>query len=196
MSNITTRPIKRGPAENRFALSARTAMIILAGTLVMTLAAKVQIPFWPVPMTLHTMAVMVFALAFGPRLAVSIFLTYLAAGAVGLPVFSGSPERGIGLAYIAGPTGGYLIGYLIASWLVGTLAEGRHTLGRIGAMLAGMIPVYALGMAWLAAYVPAGELLAAGVTPFLLGDLVKIGIVAAGSMALPASFAWLRSIGK
>lgn len=187
MSNATTRPV-----ENRFAPSARTVLIVIAGTALMTLAAKVQIPFWPVPMTLHTMAVMAFAVFLGPRIAVSIFLAYLAAGAMGLPVFSGSPERGIGLAYMAGPTGGYLLGYLVASWLVGVLATGRGTFGRVGAMFAGMVPIYAIGMAWLAAYVPVGQLLAAGVLPFLLGDLVKIGVVAAGAMVLPASIARLR----
>lgn len=180
------------PAETRFAMSARTALTIIAGTALMTLAAKIQIPFWPVPMTLHTMAVMGFAVAFGPRIAVSIFLAYLAAGAAGLPVFSGSPERGIGLAYLAGPTGGYLLGYLIASWLVGALATGKGTLGRFGAMLAGMVPVYAIGAAWLAVYVPAGQLLALGVLSFLPGDLVKIGVVAAAGAVLPAAFAWLR----
>lgn len=187
MSNAPTKPV-----ETRFALSPRTMLTIITGTVLMTLAAKVQIPFWPVPMTLHTMAVMAFAVAFGPRIAVSIFLAYLAAGAVGFPVFSGSPERGIGLAYMVGPTGGYLVGYLVASWLVGALADGKGTLGRAGAMLAGMVPVYAIGMAWLALYVPASQLLAIGVLPFLLGDLVKIGVVAAGSMVLPASFARLR----
>ncbi|WP_157020076.1 biotin transporter BioY [Mesorhizobium xinjiangense] len=185
MSNVAMRPI-----ENRFALSALT---IIAGTALMALAAKVQIPFWPVPMTLHTMAVMGSAVAFGPRIAVPIFLAYLAAGAVGLPVFSGSPERGIGLAYMVGPTGGYLLGYLIASWLVGMLAAGKGTLGRVGAMLAGMVPIYAIGMAWLAVYVPVGQLLAVGLLPFLLGDLVKIGVVAAASTIFPSSFARLRS---
>lgn len=181
------------PLENRIAPAGRTLLVVLAGAALMTLAAKVQIPFWPVPMTLHTLAVMAFAVVFGPRIAVSIFLTYLAAGAVGLPVFSGSPERGIGLAYIAGPTGGYLAGYLMASWLVGVLALGKGTLGRLGAMLAGLVVVYALGLAWLALYVPAGKLLALGVTPFLLGDLVKIAVVAAAAL-LPASLA--RLLGK
>lgn len=174
------------PTETRILPAARTALIVIAGAAVMTLAARIQIPFWPVPMTLHTMAVMAFAVTFGPRLAVSIFLTYLAAGALGLPVFSGSPERGIGFAYMIGPTGGYLAGYLVASWLVGTLAEGKGILGRVIAMLVGMVPIYLIGVAWLAAYVPAGQLLAAGITPFLLGDLVKIGIVAAGGLVMPA----------
>lgn len=138
--------------ESRPTSPVQTALTIIAGAALMTVAAKTQIPFWPVPMTLHTLAVMAFAVAFGPRIAVSIFLTYLAAGAAGLPVFSGSPERGIGLAYMTGPTGGYLLGYLIASWLVGTLALGKGTLAHMGAMLAGLVVVYGLGAAWLAAY--------------------------------------------
>lgn len=184
------------PAESRLSAPIRMGLTIIVGAALMTLAAKVQIPFWPVPMTLHTLAVMTFAVAFGPRIAVSIFLAYLAAGAAGLPVFSGSPERGIGLAYMVGPTGGYLAGYLVASWLVGVLAAGKGTLGRIGAMLAGMVPIYGLGMAWLAFYVPAGNLFAAGVLPFLLGDLLKIVVVAAAGMVLPSSLARLWGKGE
>jgi biotin transport system substrate-specific component len=177
-------------------IQARTVLNICAGAVLMTLAAKAQIPFWPVPMTLHTLAVMAFAVAFGPRVAVSIFLAYLAAGAVGLPVFSGSPERGVGLAYMIGPTGGYLAGYLAASWLVGVLAARGDTLGRFGAMLIGLAVVYGFGIAWLALFIPAGHLLAAGVLPFLLGDLVKVGVVTAASMALPTSIARLRGQGQ
>lgn len=174
-------------AEYRAARSLRTALIVIAGAAIMTLAAKTQIPFWPVPMTLHTLAVMAFAVTLGPRIAVSIFVAYLAAGVVGLPVFSGSPERGIGLAYMTGPTGGYLLGYLVASWLVGVLALGKSTAGRTGAMLAGLTVIYAIGIAWLAVFVPASKLLAAGVLPFVLGDLVKIALVAVGGMLSNAS---------
>lgn len=179
------------PMESRLLRSMPTVLTVSVGVVLMTLAAKVQIPFWPVPMTLHTMAVMAFAVALGPRIAVSIFLAYLAAGAVGLPVFSGSPERGIGLAYMAGPTGGYLFGYLMASWLVGLLAAGKGALGRLGAMALGMVPIYGAGMAWLAFYVPADQLLSVGLLPFLLGDLAKIGFVAATSLVLPKSIARL-----
>lgn len=180
------------PVESRLTSPVRTALTIIAGAALMTIAAKTQIPSWPVPMTLHTLAVMAFAIAFGPRIAVSIFLTYLAAGAAGLSVFSGSPERGIGFAYMVGPTGGYLAGYLAASWLVGTLALGKGTFGRVSAMLIGLVTVYALGAAWLAAYVPLDRLLSVGVVPFLLGDLMKIGLVAAGAAMLPATFTQLR----
>lgn len=191
MSSSATRFI-----ENRFALSALTVLTVIAGAALMTLAAKVQIPFWPVPMTLHTLAVMAFAVAFGPRIAVSIFVAYLAAGAAGLPVFSGTPARGIGLAYMVGPTGGYLLGYLVASWLVGALARDRGMVGRTGAMLVGLALVYALGAAWLARFVPLDRIVELGVTPFILGDLVKIGIVSATGAVLPAALARLRDKAK
>lgn len=163
----------------------RQALMIVAGVALMTLAAKTQVPFWPVPMTLHTLAVMGFAVAFGPRMACAIFIAYLATGAVGLPVFSGSPERGIGLAYMIGPTGGYLAGFLVASLLTGWLAQNGTLLRRVFAMLAGLVVVYAFGMAWLLAFVSAAKVLSVGVAPFILGDLVKIGVVAAASMLLP-----------
>lgn len=163
----------------------RQALMIVAGVALMTLAAKTQVPFWPVPMTLHTLAVMGFAVAFGPRMACAIFIAYLATGAAGLPVFSGSPERGIGLAYMIGPTGGYLAGFLVASWLTGWLAQNGTLLRRVFAMLAGLVVVYACGMTWLVAFVPAAKALSVGVAPFILGDLVKIGVVAAASMLLP-----------
>ncbi|MGI6855019.1 biotin transporter BioY [Mesorhizobium sp. 1B3] len=184
------------PGQTRPATAIQSAAVIITGTALMALAAKVQIPFWPVPMTLHTLGVMAFAVAFGPRAAVSIFASYLALGAAGLPVFSGSPERGIGVAYLMGPTGGYLLGYLIASGLVGYLAVGKKTFGRIWAMLVGMIPIYGLGVAWLAFYIPSSELFVVGVAPFLLGDLVKICVVAAIGTAIPASISRRWSKGQ
>jgi len=164
----------------------KAATVILAGVALITLCAKIRIPFWPVPMTLHTLAVMAIALATGPRLATATFVGYLLAGAAGLPVFAGTPERGIGLAYMVGPTGGYLIGYLAASRLTGALAEGRATLGRIGAMLAGLAVTYAVGLPWLGLYIPVRDIIPLGFTPFILGDLVNIAIVAALAAAVPA----------
>jgi len=166
---------------NIFPLSLHSALAVAGGAALLTLSAKIQVPFWPVPLNLQTMAVMGLALGLGPRLAVATFAAYLAAGASGLPVFAGSPERGIGLLYIAGPTGGYLAGMLAASWATGVLGAGRGLAARLGAMLAGMALIYGLGVAWLAIYVPGPRLLAEGIAPFILGDLVKIGIVAAGA---------------
>ena len=167
---------------------ARKGAVILLGVTLITLCAKIRVPSWPVPMTLHTLAVMSIALAAGPRLAMATFTAYLMAGAAGLPVFSGTPERGIGLAYMVGPTGGYLLGYLVASWVSGAMAQGRGTPGRIGAMLAGLAITYAAGLLWLIKFVPVGEVVALGFMPFILGDLINIAMVALVARALPRRF--------
>lgn len=170
----------------RLLSAAKTAGAIVLGVALITICAKVRVPSWPVPMTLHTLAVMGIALAAGPRLATATFLAYLGAGAAGLPVFSGTPERGIGLAYMVGPTGGYLLGFLAASWLTGTLARGRGMAGRVLAMLAGLGVTYAAGLAWLGLYVPAGQIVTLGFLPFILGDLINIAMVALGAALIPA----------
>jgi biotin transport system substrate-specific component len=162
----------------------RGALTIL-GVAVLTLSAKLHLPFWPVPMTLQTLAVLGFAVFLGGRAAMGMMAAYLLAGAAGLPVFSGTPERGIGLAYMVGPTGGYLLGYLLASGLVGQLAARyRSFIGRLAAMLIGLLPIYGFGAAWLALYVPTEKLWAVGVAPFLLGDLLKIALIAMGGSAI------------
>lgn len=166
----------------------KKAAVIVLGVALITLCAKLRVPFWPVPMTLHTFAVMAIAVAAGPRLATATFAAYLAAGAIGLPVFAGTPERGIGLAYMVGPTGGYLLGYLAASWVTGALALGRGTLGRTLAMLAGLAVTYAVGLPWLGFYLPVDKIVPLGFTPFILGDLINIAMVAAGAALVPARF--------
>ncbi|WP_073956155.1 biotin transporter BioY [Thalassospira sp. TSL5-1] len=191
MRNTTVKPAQAHPHPAPETLTPRSSgatglkygLIIVAGVAALTASAKVTLPFWPVPMTLQTLAVMAIALTVGPRLACATLFGYLAAGAAGLPVFAGTPERGIGLAYMAGPTGGYLLGYLAASWLVGTYARGRATLTRFGIMMAAMIPVYGFGLAWLAVFVPLHQVVAFGFTPFILGDTLKIALVALGSAA-------------
>ena len=162
--------------DHRALLHAMPKVVALAALI--TLGAKIQVPFWPAPMTMHTLAVLSIAILAGPRLAAGAVATYLAAGAVGLPVFSGSPARGIGLAYMVGPTGGYLLGYLLAAALTGWLAIGGGTMRRILAMLAGMGVIYANGAAWLCRFVPAADVWAVGIFPFLMGDLLKIGLAA------------------
>lgn len=177
------------PSLTRSAALGRGLALTLGGAALITLGAKIQIPFWPVPMTLHTLAVFFLAATLGPRLGFAAMAAYLAAGALGLPVFSGSPERGIGLAYMAGPTGGYLAGYLLGAGLTGWLAQGPGLIGRFLAMLAGLTVVYACGLAWLAGFVPASSVLAAGLTPFILGDLVKLALAS----GLIAAIARLRT---
>ncbi|MGI6246324.1 MAG: biotin transporter BioY [Pseudochelatococcus sp.] len=177
-----------GVKKSGFRTIAQTVALIVAGAALITLCAKLRVPSWPVPMTLHTLAVMAIAVTAGPRLATATFLAYLAAGAAGLPVFSGTPERGIGLAYMAGPTGGYLIGYLAANPVTGALARGRGAGGKTLAMLAGLGVIYAAGLPWLAFFVPVDRIVALGFMPFILGDLINIAMVALGVCFIPARF--------
>jgi len=163
---------------------AKYSLMVLAGVALITASAKVTVPFWPVPMTLQTMAIMAIAIASGPRFALATMLAYLAAGAAGLPVFAGTPERGIGIAYMMGPTGGYLAGYLVANGLVSALSRGRGAFGRFVVMMGGMVPVYLLGLAGLLAFVPSDKVLALGFTQFILGDTIKIALVALGYAAI------------
>lgn len=177
-SNETTAHI-----ENPILIGAKYSLMVLAGVALITASAKITVPFWPVPMTLQTMSIMAIAIAAGPRIALATMLAYLAAGAFGLPVFAGTPERGIGISYMMGPTGGYLAGYLVTAGLVGALARGRGSFGRFVVMMGGMVPVYLLGLAGLSAFVPSEQVLALGFTPFILGDTIKIALVALGLAA-------------
>lgn len=163
-------------------LAGKTALTLAAAALI-ALGAKVQVPFWPVPMTLQTLAVLVIAAGLGPRLGLAAMGAYMAAGLAGLPVFAGSPERGLGLAYLAGPTTGFLIGMALAMVVTGALARGRGLGMGALSMIAGTVAIYVPGVMWLSAFVPADQLLAVGVAPFLLGDIVKIVL---GTLALQA----------
>ena len=161
-------------------LGAKIGLTLAAAALI-ALGARVQVPFWPVPMTLQTLAVLVIAAGLGPRLGLAAMGAYMAAGLAGLPVFAGSPERGLGLAYLAGPTTGFLIGMALSMIVTGALAQGRGLGMRAVAMLAGTVAIYVPGLIWLSAFVPADRLLAVGVAPFILGDMVKIAL---GALAL------------
>ena len=101
----------------------RAVILAACGSLLLTLAAKINVPFYPVPMTMQTFAVLVIAMSFGKRLGLGSVLLYLVEGAAGLPVFAGTPEKGIGIAYMMGPTAGYLLGFVLATMLVSYLAE-------------------------------------------------------------------------
>ena len=139
-------------------------------------------PFYPVPMTLQTLAVLGLGMAYGWRLAFATLLLYLAQGAFGLPVFAGTPEKGIGLAYMMGPTGGYLLGFLLAATLCGWLAErgwDRNVATTALAMLLGNIVIYVPGLLWLGTLVGWDKpVLEWGLTPFLAGDATKLVLAA------------------
>ncbi len=161
----------------------RNIVLAVAGAALMTIAAKIRIPFYPVPMSMQTFVVLTLGMAYGWRLGGATFALYLAEGALGLPVFAGTPEKGIGLAYIMGSTGGYLIGYVLAAMAVGWLAErgwDRSVVRTAGAMLIGNAIIYIPGLLWLGGlYGWDKPILEWGLTPFLLGALVKLALATA-----------------
>jgi biotin transport system substrate-specific component len=158
------------------------AFFAILGSLILWASAKISVPFWPVPMTLQTGAVMLIGAAYGWRLGVATVLLYLAEGAAGLPVFQGTPQQGIGLAYMLGPTGGYLIGFAVAALIVGTLAErgfDRNVFQLFAAMVLADAVVFVLGLLWLGSVIGWDKpVLQFGLYPFLLGDIVKIALAA------------------
>nr|WP_245615573.1 biotin transporter BioY [Afifella pfennigii] len=156
--------------------------LALLGTALLTISAKTKVPMWPVDISLQTMVVLLIGATYGSRLAVGTLLLYLAEGATGLPVFQGTPERGLGLAYMVGPTGGYLIGFVAAAGLVGWAADrgwSRDPFKLFAVMLVASVLILALGAAWLAYLFGAEKAFALGVAPFVFGDLVKAGLAAA-----------------
>ncbi len=159
---------------------ARALILALVGSLLLTLSAKVQIPFYPVPLTMQTFVVLAIGFAYGWRLGALTVLLYLAAGAFGLPVFAGSPQRGIGIAYLLGTTGGYLAGFVAAAAVCGWLAErgwDRRASTTLAAMLIGNLIIYTFGLLWLGGLLGWDKpILQWGMYPFLLGDLLKIAL--------------------
>ena len=154
------------------------------GVVLLTLASRVQVPFWPVPMTLQVLAVLLVGATAGARLGGATVLAWLAIGAAGAPVFA----TGAGLAYMAGLTGGYLAGFLAAAVVAGYLADKGH--GRsIGSaflvMLAGVAMIYALGLGWLANLIGAEKAIAAGLMPFIPAEVLKVAL---GTVILTAAW--------
>lgn len=166
---------------------ARGLILSVAGSIFIAVCARIQVPMWPVPVTMLTFAVLLVSLVYGPRLALATVSLYLAQGILGLPVFA----AGGGITYLMGPTGGYLLACLPAVFVVGVLAQrGWGTqAGRVFlAMLAGSFIFYLVGASWLASFVGPEKAIAAGVLPFLIGDAIKAMLAAA---LLPAAWSLL-----
>ena len=187
-SGTTTMISALWPAAGRIPL--RLVTLALVGTVLLTLSAKVQVPFWPVPMTMQTFAVIVIGMAYGWRLGGATVALYLLEGAVGLPVFAGTPEKGIGLAYMAGPTGGYLVGFVVAAMAAGWLAErgwDRNFLSALAVNVIGTVLLFLFGLGWLAGLIGFEKAVTFGLVPFLLASVLKIGL---GAAVMP--LAWRR----
>jgi biotin transport system substrate-specific component len=167
------------------------AALVVAGSFLLWVSAKIQVPFYPVPMTMQTLAIMAIAATYGMRLGIATVLLYLAEGAFGLPVFA----YGGGVAYFFGPSGGFLVGFVVAMVLVGWFAErgaDKHIVQLFTTMLIADALLFAIGFAWLAYFanvgtsgtgIGASAAFAKGIAPFILGDLIKIALAASAVVA-------------
>ncbi len=171
------------PAEGA-GLWAKRAALVLGGVLAMAVLAKVRVPLWPspVPITMQTFGVLVIGAAYGPRLGLAAMLGYLAVGAAGFDVFTSSSAGSSGLAYMTGGTGGYLVGYVLAVLALGALARrgwDRRPLALAAAMLVATALVYLPGLLWLRGSADSwAQTLRWGLTPFLIGDALKLALAA------------------
>jgi len=182
------------PAQSANARTARNVLLALVGTLALTVSAKTQIPFWPVPMTMQTFVVLVIGMAYGSRLGVATVALYLLEGVLGLPVFAGTPEKGVGLAYMMGPTGGYLLGFVVGAWVCGWLAErgfDRSPLKTFVAMSAGHALIFVFGVVWLAQLMGLEKAFIVGVAPFWAATIAKTLL---GVVTLPAAWKLISRI--
>ena len=150
-------------------------LIAILGTLLLTISAKIKIPFYPVPMTMQTFMVLLLAIALGPKIAFLTVSIYLFEGIFGLPVFANTPEKGIGLVYFTGPTMGYLIGFLAATYFAGMFKYNKGIINTFIKLIFSVSLIYILGLLWLGILIgwekPIFKL---GAQPFLLAELFKI----------------------
>jgi biotin transport system substrate-specific component len=173
-------------AETQVDRATRAVVLVAVGTLLLWASARVQIPFWPVKASLQTLVVMLIGASYGARLGAVTIIAYMAEGVAGMPVFQSTPENGIGLLYMAGPTGGYLIGFVALAAIIGFAVErgwGRSIVSMIGVTLIANVVMYALGLGWLAHLIGPEKAIAFGLMPFLAADAVKILIVAGVTVA-------------
>ena len=153
-------------------------LVIFLGSILLTVSSKIKIPFYPVPMTMQTFVVLFLGMAFGYKIGFATVSLYLVEGIIGLPVFSNSPEKGVGLVYFTGPTMGYLIGFLIATFLAGYFKFEGNLLNSFIKLLISVSTIYILGVFWLGSLIGGDKpIIQLGVTPFLLAEMFKIIIL-------------------
>ena len=149
--------------------------LALIGSIILAVSSKIKIPFYPVPMTMQTLVVLVIGIGFGWKLGLATVSLYLFEGIIGLPVFSGTPEKGIGLVYFTGPTMGYLVGFLVAAYISGKFNYDNNLVKNFLKLMLATSFIYILGMSWLGSLIgwdkPIFQL---GAQPFLLAELFKI----------------------
>ena len=156
----------------------KSILVVLVGSILLTISSKIKIPFYPVPMTMQTFVVLFLGISFGYKIGIATVGLYLIEGIFGLPVFSNSPEKGVGIVYFTGPTMGYLIGFLLATFLAGYLDLKTNIVSIFLKLILSVSIIYILGLIWLGILIgwdkPIFQL---GAAPFLLAELFKILIL-------------------
>ena len=156
----------------------KSFIVIILGSIALTVSAKLKIPFYPVPMTMQTFVVLFLGLSFGYKISLATVGLYLLEGIAGLPVFSNSPEKGVGLIYFTGPTMGYLVGFLVASFLSAYINKKDNFLIIFLKLLLSVSTIYILGILWLGTLIGWDKpIIQLGVTPFLLAEFFKITLL-------------------
>ena len=157
----------------------KSLIAIILGSIALTISAKIKIPFYPVPMTMQTFVVLFLGVSLGYKIGLASVGLYLLEGIMGLPVFSNSPEKGVGLIYFTGPTMGYLIGFLVASYLASKINSKDNFLIVLAKLIIATSTIYILGLLWLGTLIgwdkPIFDL---GAKPFLLAEIFKILLLA------------------
>ena len=175
--------------------------LALLGSIILAVSSKIKIPFYPVPMTMQTLAVLVIGILFGWKLGIATIILYLFEGIIGLPVFAGTPEKGIGLIYFTGPTMGYLIGFIPAVFFSGLLrVDFKYNLFvrfilNFALYSFSVSFIYIFGLIWLNNFVQADQLLAFGALPFLPAEILKISILSVAVTLLNKDTLSWRSFG-
>ena len=152
-------------------------LIIFLGSVLLAISSKIKVPFYPVPMTMQTFMVIFIGIAFGWKLGLATVLLYLAEGAIGLPVFAGTPEKGIGIAYMVSTTGGYLVGFLVAVFFAGFVNLQKSMFRNFFLISFAVSTIYLFGLPWLA-YLKSWEIAYVyGFKQVILSDILKIGLI-------------------
>ena len=156
----------------------KNVFLALIGTIFLAVSSKIKIPFYPVPMTMQTLVVLFLGITLGWKLGVATVILYLFEGIIGLPVFSGSPEKGVGIVYFSGPTMGYLIGFLFTVYFAGSFNFSKNLFIKFLQLSFSVSFIYIFGVLWLGALIGWGKpLFQLGVQPFLLAELFKVLII-------------------
>lgn len=195
-TSVTAGSLISGAIPEKGAARLATQLLLaVIGSVLLALSAKAKVVLGPVDLSLQSLMVLLIAASYGSRLGVATLLLYMLEGALGYPVFQSTPEKGIGLAYMMGSTGGYLAGFVVMAAIVGFAADkgwDRNPLKLFGAMLVAEIVMMAMGFGWLAALIGVEKSWQFGVAPFILPDLIKVALAAA---LVPAVWALLPKRG-